>query len=166
MKKIIFVLFTSFFCHISGSVNAKAIDPEISFQLFENEYLQDIFQVHKPDEIVKAIPQREVDPNRSIVYYHQAITETKLGNYRQAIIAYTQAIESIDSSNLHADESTIVVNNARKAGIYSDRGLVKLKLGDKRGAIDDLTLAAELFDEVGLSDVSARSMRIVKSIDN
>jgi hypothetical protein len=40
-----------------------------------------------------------------------------------------------------------------------------LKLGDKRGAIDDLTLAAELFDEVGLSDISARSMQIVKILD-
>jgi tetratricopeptide (TPR) repeat protein len=166
MKKIIFVLFTLLFCHISIAVNAKTTALKTSLESSQNWSLQNITPAPKSMTIANLDREIEIVPNEAIAYNNRAIAKVKSGNYKQAITDYTQAIDLIDKINLHADQTTVTVNNARKAGIYHDRGLVKLKLGNKRGAIDDLTLAAELFDEVGLMDISARSMQIVKTIDN
>jgi tetratricopeptide (TPR) repeat protein len=165
MNQIVFGIFTIFFCHISDSIDALESEPKISLNYPHGKSAQLILPAHSAVKLANLEREIEGDSHDAIAYHNRAIAQVKSGNYHQAITNYTQAIESIDRSNVRADEPTLAVNNARKAGIYNDRGLVKLKLGDKRGAIDDLTLAAELFDEVGLSDISARSMQIVKILD-
>lgn len=166
MKKIIFILFTLLFCDTFGSADARTHERKISQESAHGKSLRESNSTRKSVKFVNLNRKIESASNSASSVNNRASAKVKPINYQQAITDYTQEIAAIDNSNLHADEPTTVINNAKKASIYNARGLVKLKLGDKRGAIDDLTLAAELFDEVGLMDVSARSMRIVKSIDN
>lgn len=162
MKNIILTLL---FWHIYLPANARSIETEISPTSWQSSLVAEISPTFTLKDPANLEQQSDRDARSAIFYSNRASIDVKSGNYRQAINDYTQAIAALDRSNLNADESTVVVNNARKAGIYNARGLVKLQLGDKRGAIDDLTLASELFDEVGLMDVSERSLRIVKTID-
>jgi tetratricopeptide (TPR) repeat protein len=166
MKNIIFVLFTLLFCYTSVSANARTSERKISPKSAHAKSLPKSISTRKSIKIVNLNRKIEIAPNETASGNNRAIAKVKPINYQQAITDYTQEIDAIDSSNLHADEPTTLINNAKKASIYNARGLVKLQLGDKRGAIDDLILAAELFDEVGLMDVSERSMRIVKTLDN
>jgi hypothetical protein len=85
---------------------------------------------------------------------------------RATIAQYSHAIDTLDRANETATPATVTVNNAQKAALYNRRGLLKLQVGDKRGAIDDLMLASELFDEVGLNDISSRALQIARSLEN
>ena len=120
----------------------------------------------------------ELNPNHFIAYFERAMAKEALGDYRGAIQDYDRTIELEPGLDIvvynrrgHAkvqlgnyrgairDYNRAIQLDPDNAGAYKNRGIAKLKSGDKYGAREDLLHARELYQERGdtesVSDVDS-----------
>ncbi len=87
-----------------------------------------VFDNNKSIESSEEGGQKNIKPDDGSDLYIKGSLQARLGNYEEALTYFNKAVE-VDPKNAWA---------------YYDRGLVKIKLGDKDGACSDLHKAGEL----------------------
>jgi tetratricopeptide (TPR) repeat protein len=131
------------------------------------------------DQAIALIPSE----NQSSYYYlwkHRSAALKHLQRYTEALVAISYAIklEPQDTSLLN-EKSILLVNVGRhleaikiydfilekegsKVWIYYNRGLSKYALGDKKGAIDDIEISAQLFKAQNNQQGYNRAINLIK----
>lgn len=100
----------------------------------------------------------EFDPEHYLAYYNRAVEKTKIGNLKGAILDYTKVIEINpifeafygrgrnkavieDYEGAIQDFNKAIEMDPKNSGVYFDRGLSKLIIGEKESGRRDLKQA-------------------------
>lgn len=112
----------------------------------------------------------EIDSQNTKAYSNRGLARSAAGNHQGAIDDYTQAIQiNPNDAEAYANRAQVYADlknydiaiadyaqairlKPTYAGAYNGRGIVRLALGDKRGAIEDLEKAGKYYLEQGWSD--------------